>query len=185
MTRRLLPIAILLVALVSLATACGGDNGSAADDTKAGDATSQSSPDASAGDVDDPAVEPVSDEEFAEQMGGLHSMIENAGDDLCALSEALGSVPPDPTNAEQTKQYSDTYVLMLHNIAKILGPETEHGAPVEDAANKFAARTAELEYSPTFISDQVLQEIMNAQPVSLGLVEFGQRAAAECAGQGG
>lgn len=184
MKRRIIRSTLVLVALVGfgiLAAACSDDSGSVTG-TGDGSATPADGVDTDSDGVDsgeDPAFEPVSDEEFDEQMSTLRSQIESAGDDVCALSAALGILPPDPTNAEQTKQYADAYVLMLHNIAKILGPETERGAPIEDAANKFAARVAELEYSPIFVEDGVLSEIMNNEAVSLGLVEFGQRAA-EC-----
>lgn len=170
--RRILPIALVVVALGLFGVGCGDDGNSD------GTAASGSAPGAGrAGVPQDPSTESVSDEDFDAQMGALHADIESAGDDVCALSKALGSLPPDPANAEQAEQYAQTYVLMLHNIAKVLGPETEAGAPVEDAANKFAARAEELGYSPSFIEDDALFDIMNAEPVSLGLVQFGQLAA--------
>lgn len=169
MRKRVVPLALVVVALGLFGVGCGNDG----DDTASGSTSDVASTQTS----DDPSTEPVSDEDFATQMGTLRSSIESAGDDVCALSKALGSLPPDPTDADQAKQYTDTYVLMLHNIAAVLGPDTEFGAPVEDAANKFAARAEELDYSPTFIEDDKLFDIMNAQPVSMGLVQFGQLAA--------
>lgn len=170
MRKRVLPLALVVIAVGLFGVGCGNDG----DDTASSGSTSSSAPSQTS---DDPSTEPVSDEDFATQMGALRSSIESAGDDVCALSKALGSLPPDPTDADQAKQYTDTYVLMLHNIAAVLGPDTEFGAPVEDAANKFAARAEELDYSPTFIEDDKLFDIMNAQPVSMGLVQFGQLAA--------
>lgn len=174
-----MPVLVVVAALSLFGSACSSDDGgSASSSTVDGSvAPDEAGGSETTGDpAGDPSVEPVSDEEFDEQMGSLHANIASAGDDVCALSKALGSLPPDPVNAEQTKQYVDTYVLMLRNIADILGPETEFGAPVADAADKFEARAQELEYSPEFIEDDKLFEIMNARPVSLGLVRFGELA---------
>lgn len=157
-----------------------GHTGRSADGDGGTDDSAQ--PDGTAG-GEDPTTATVGDDEFSAQMATIRADIEDAGDNLCSLSKALGTMPSDPANAGQMRLFADTYTLMLNNIARVLGPDTDHGNVVADAAGKFAARAAERDYNPDLIDDSEMFEIMNNEQVSLALVEFGQRAAS-CPGAG-
>lgn len=163
--RRALGI-LAIVALGATGAACS----SKSDESKKKATTTTAANDAEA------TTTTVSDEDFASAMKQIRSGIEGAGGDECKLVEAVSANPPSPANAAQNKEFVDTYAALLNSISQMLGPDTDNGKALSDAATKFQTIGKDKNYEPGLLQTEEISTLMGSSEVSAALMEFSTKS---------
>lgn len=178
--RRFLGVAVAS-ALILTGAACGNDS----KDSKGSDKTnSEQSSDKKDDSSEESPTSTVSDSEFSSAMTQIRSEIEAAGSDECALSKAVQTTPPDPANIAQTKEFVDTYVMLLRALTVTLGADSDHGKALASAADTLEKTAKDTKYAEDVFENKKISEAMTSSAVTAALSEFGA-IASKCLGTDG
>ena len=175
--RRFLGVAVAS-ALILTGAACGNDS-------KGSDKTnSEQSSDKKDDSSEEAPTSTVSDSEFSSTMTQIRSEIEAAGSDECALSKAVQTTPPDPANSAQTREFVDTYVMLLRALTITLGADSDHGKALTKAADTLEKTAKDTNYKEDVFENKAISEAMTSSAVTAALSEFGA-IASKCLGADG
>ncbi len=140
------PLAVLLAAGLALATVACSDDGS--EDGSSSSSTTTSAP-AQA------TTTTITDAQYQAIVGEARTAMEQAGDDLCALSAITAPEPPAPANEEQTKMWVELYKAAHDALAATVEAEDPEAAETLRAgAAKMADDAAAANYDPSFASSE-------------------------------
>lgn len=170
------PLAVVLAAGLALSVAaCSDDDGN-------GEGSSSSTTTTAAAQT----TTTITDAEYQSLVGQAHDALEEAGDDLCALSAINTPEPPAPANAEQTKLWVELYKAAHDALAATVEQEDPQSAEtIRAGAAKMAEDAAAADYSPSFASPENPPEALVDQEFVTAIQAATARFATECQAAGG
>jgi hypothetical protein len=107
----------------------------------------------------------MTDEAYSNSAGRARAALTAAGDDLCALSEAMNSVPP-PSNPGQVKDMMAVFEVTYERAASAIeDQDAVSAASLRDAMAELTEAAEEADYAVDFLSGE-------SPPAALSSPEF-------------
>ena len=168
-TRRTIgAVALAAVALLAMGCSDGDDE---ADDTTTTEATTEST---------EPTTT-LSEVDYSAAIADFSARIDEAGTDLCAISEALIAPPPEPANEEQMKQVIDLYGQLLRALAATSPDDPTTAAAFEGAADQLAAEAEAAGYPTDFLTGETTPDALSSEEFTAASAALAQNVTTACA----
>jgi hypothetical protein len=163
-------MALAVVALLAMGCS-GGDDDADTTTTEAGTDTTETTTTLSAVD-------------YSAAIEDFSTRIDEAGTDLCAISEALVAPPPEPADEEQMKQVIELYVQLLRALAATSPDDPTTAAAFEGAAEQLTAEAEAAGYPTDFLTGDTTPEALSSEEFMAASSALAENVTAACAPEG-
>jgi hypothetical protein len=161
-------MALAAVALLAMGCSDGDDE---AEDTTTTEATTQST---------EPTTT-LSAVDYSAAIEDFSTRIDEAGTDLCAISEALVAPPPEPANEEQMEQVITLYAQLLRALAATSPDDPTTAEAFEGAAEQLTVEAEAAGYPTDFLTGQNTPDALSSEEFTAASTALAENVTAACA----
>lgn len=123
----------------------------------------------------------LSSEDYSAAIEDFSTRIDEAGTDLCAISEALVAPPPEPADEAQMEQVITLYAQLLRALAATSPDDPTTAAAFEGAAEQLTAEAEAAGYPTDFLTGETTPDALSSEEFMAASSALAQNVTTACA----